>query len=66
MRAGDESFERLRKAIDELAVGDAAELLSEARAEARARVRSMLSDALAQSIHRIFYALRPSKAGRRV
>jgi len=50
VRAGDESFERLRKAIDELAVGDAAELLSEARAEARARVRSMLSDALAQSM----------------
>ncbi len=50
MRAGEESFERLRAALDELAAADAAELVAEARAEARARVRSMLSDALAHSM----------------
>jgi hypothetical protein len=50
MPAGDDSFERLRASLDELAIGDAAELLAEARVEARARVRSMLSEALAHSI----------------
>ncbi|MDQ6817596.1 MAG: GvpL/GvpF family gas vesicle protein [Actinomycetota bacterium] len=50
MRAGDESYGRLRAAIDELALTDAAELLAEARTEARRRVRSMLADALADSL----------------
>jgi hypothetical protein len=50
VRADDEAFERLRAAIDELAVGEAADLLAEARAEARARVRAMLSDALAHAM----------------
>jgi hypothetical protein len=50
MRAGDESFEQLRAALDELAIDDARELLAEARVEARARVRSMLSEALAHSM----------------
>jgi Gas vesicle synthesis protein GvpL/GvpF len=50
MQTPDESFERLRAAIDELAAGDAAELLAEARADARERVREMLSDALAHSM----------------
>jgi len=50
MRGGDESLERLRAAIDELADAEAAELLAEARAEARARVRSILSDALVRSM----------------
>ncbi len=50
MRAGDESFERLRSAIEELAAGDVIELLAEARAEARSRVRSMLTEAMAQAM----------------
>jgi Gas vesicle synthesis protein GvpL/GvpF len=50
MRAGDESFERLRRAIEELAGGDGAELVAEARVEARARVRSMLTEAMAQTM----------------
>jgi hypothetical protein len=50
VRAGDESFERLRSAIEELAAGDVTELLAEARAEARSRVRSMLSEAMAQAM----------------
>ena len=50
MKAGDESFERLRAALDEIAAQDARELLSEARAEARVRVRSMLGDALVHSM----------------
>src|SRR5947209_17539189 len=50
MRAGDESFERLRAALEELAVADAAEVLAEARVEARVRVRSMLSEALSHSM----------------
>jgi hypothetical protein len=50
MKAGDESFEKLRLALDEVAAQDARELLSEARAEARARVRSMLGEALAHSM----------------
>ncbi len=50
MRADDDSFERLRAAIDDVAIADAVELLAEARAEARARVRSMLSEALAHSM----------------
>src|SRR5207248_1127065 len=47
---GDESFERLRVALDELAIGEASELLAEARAEARVRVRSMLGDALTHAM----------------
>jgi Gas vesicle synthesis protein GvpL/GvpF len=50
MQTPDESFERLRAAIDELAAADAAELLAQARADARERVRGMLSDALAHSM----------------
>lgn len=50
MRAGDESFERLRAAIEQMAATDVPELLLEARVEARARVRSMLTEALAQSL----------------
>jgi hypothetical protein len=50
VRAGDESFERLRSAIEELAAGDVTELLAEARAEARSRVRSMLAEAMAQAM----------------
>jgi Gas vesicle synthesis protein GvpL/GvpF len=49
MKAGDESFERLRAAIDELATAEAAELLADARAEARARVRAMLTEAIADA-----------------
>ena len=43
VKAGDESFERLRAALQEIATSDAGELLADARAEARVRVRSMLS-----------------------
>jgi hypothetical protein len=50
MRAGDEAFERLRLAIEELAGGDGAELVREARIEARARVRSMLTESMAQAM----------------
>ncbi|MBV9001066.1 MAG: hypothetical protein JO304_18545, partial [Solirubrobacterales bacterium] len=50
MARSDDSFERLRAAIDELAAADAADLLAEARIEARARVRATLTDALAHSI----------------
>jgi hypothetical protein len=46
----DDSLERLRAAIDELAATDAADLLTEARIEARARVRATLTDALAGSM----------------
>jgi hypothetical protein len=50
MQAGDDSFERLREAIDGLAAEDVAELLAEARIEARSRVRSMLAEAMAQAM----------------
>jgi hypothetical protein len=50
MKAGDESFEKLRAALDEVAISDAEEVLREARTEARVRVRSMLSDALAHAM----------------
>jgi hypothetical protein len=50
VRAGDESFERLRVAIEELAAGETAELLAQARAEARSRVRGMLTEAIAQAM----------------
>jgi hypothetical protein len=50
MPRSDDSLERLRAAIDELAVADAAHLLTEARIEARARVRATLTDALAHSM----------------
>jgi Gas vesicle synthesis protein GvpL/GvpF len=50
MRAGDESFESLRAAIEQLAAGEIADLLAEARVEARTRVRSMLSEAMAQAM----------------
>lgn len=46
----DDTLERLRAAIDELAAADAADLLAEARIEARARVRATLTDALAHSM----------------
>ncbi|MBV8712522.1 MAG: GvpL/GvpF family gas vesicle protein [Solirubrobacterales bacterium] len=50
MPRSDDSLERLRAAIDELAAADAADLLAEARTEARARVRASLTDALAHSM----------------
>jgi Gas vesicle synthesis protein GvpL/GvpF len=50
MPRSDDSLERLRAAIDELAAMDAADLLAEARVEARARVRATLTDALAHSM----------------
>lgn len=50
MPRNDDSLERLRAAIDELAAADAADLLAEARIEARARVRATLTDALAHSM----------------
>lgn len=50
MPRSDDSLERLRAAIDELAALDAADLLAEARIEARARVRATLTDALAASM----------------
>ena len=50
MRAGDESFERLRAALEQLATDDVAELVAEARAEARSRVRTMLTEAMAQTM----------------
>ncbi|MBV9803107.1 MAG: GvpL/GvpF family gas vesicle protein [Solirubrobacterales bacterium] len=50
MPRSDDSLERLRAAIDELAAMDAADLLAEARIEARARVRASLTDALAHSM----------------
>ena len=50
MPRSDDSLERLRAAIDELAAADAADLLTEARIEARARVRATLTDALAHSM----------------
>jgi hypothetical protein len=50
MPRSDDSFERLRAAIDELAAADAADLLAEARIEARARIRATLTDALAHSM----------------
>jgi hypothetical protein len=50
MRAGDEAFEDLRRASEELAHQDVHELVAEARIEARARVRSMLAEAMAQAL----------------
>lgn len=50
MPRSDDSLDRLRAAIDELAAADAADLLTEARIEARARVRATLTDALAHSM----------------
>jgi hypothetical protein len=50
MPRNDDSLERLRAAIDQLAATDAADLLNEARIEARARVRATLADALAHSM----------------
>jgi hypothetical protein len=50
MPRSDDSLERLREAIDDLAAADAADLLTEARIEARARVRATLTDALAHSM----------------
>jgi hypothetical protein len=50
MQSEDETFERLRAAIVELAGADATELLVQARADARERVRALLSDALTNSM----------------
>jgi Gas vesicle synthesis protein GvpL/GvpF len=50
MPRSDDSLERLRAAIDELAALDAEDLLAEARVEARCRVRATLTDALAHSM----------------
>jgi len=49
-RSDDDSLQRLRAAISDLAAGDAPEVVAEARAEARARVRSLLSDAMSRSL----------------
>ena len=65
MRAGDESFERLRAAIEDVAADEVGELLAEARAEARARVRSMLTEAMAQAmLERAREELEPSERPR--
>jgi len=50
VREGDAAFEALREAIDELAAGEASELIAEARIEARAKVRSVLAEAMAQAL----------------
>ena len=50
MPRNDDSLQRLRAALDDLAAEDAADLLAEARIEARARVRATLTDALAHSM----------------
>lgn len=50
MPRSDDAIDRWRKAIDELAASDVADVLTEARIEARARVRAMLTDALADSM----------------
>jgi hypothetical protein len=50
MPRSDDSLERLRATIEELAAADAADLLAEARIEARARVRATLTDALAHAM----------------
>jgi hypothetical protein len=50
MQAGDEAFQRLQRAIDEVAAVDASELVAEARIEARAKVRAMLTEAMAQAM----------------
>jgi antitoxin (DNA-binding transcriptional repressor) of toxin-antitoxin stability system len=50
MQAGDEAFDRLRDAIEDLARSEAPGLVAEARAEARAKARSILADALAQAL----------------
>ncbi len=50
MRAGDESFERLRLAIEQVAADDVAELVAEARAQARSRVTAMLTEAMTQTM----------------
>jgi hypothetical protein len=48
--SGDDSLERLRLAIDQLATFDVDGLLTEARAEARARVRATLVDLMEHSM----------------
>jgi hypothetical protein len=48
--SGDDSLERLRAAIDQLATFDVDGLLAEARAEARARVRSILVELMEHSM----------------
>jgi hypothetical protein len=50
MRAGDEAFEALRRAVGDLAEAEAAELVAEARADARAKVRAILAEAMAQAL----------------
>ena len=50
MRAGDEAFDALRAAIDDLADAEAPGLVAEARIEARAKVRSMLAEAMAHAL----------------
>jgi hypothetical protein len=48
--SGDDSLERLRVAIDQLATFDVDGLVAEARAEARARVRAILVDLMENSM----------------
>jgi gas vesicle protein GvpL/GvpF len=63
MPRSDDTFDRLRAAIDELAAEDADDLLYEARIEARARVRTTLTDALAQSMMEHLHDQLPAAAG---
>jgi hypothetical protein len=74
MRAGDEAFEALRRAVGDFAEAEAAELVAEARADARAKVRSILSEAMTQALldrsqaelagHAAAPALAPSRPAR--
>jgi Gas vesicle synthesis protein GvpL/GvpF len=50
MNEGDAAFEALRRAVEELAGGEAQALVADARAEARAKVRSILAEAIAQAL----------------
>jgi hypothetical protein len=46
----DDVLEQLRRAIEELASSEAAELVQEARLEARVKVRSMLAEAIGETL----------------
>ena len=64
MRAGDEAFDALRAAIDDLADAEAPGLVAEARIEARAKVRSILAEAMAHALlERSHAELGRSRAG---
>jgi hypothetical protein len=64
--SGDDSLERLRSAIDQLATFDVDGLLAEARAEARARVRATLVDLMERSmLEQVELELSPPRQTRR-